>query len=520
MPIESSTGSISAIRLIKSWLRDCMHNGHSKCLPAQTRTPTRVLFVDESEIRLIHTSAIVNQPLYFTLSHCWGTIDILKLTGENIDDMQREIRETELCQTFRDAINVTRMLGFSYIWIDSLCIIQDDAEDWRKEASRMCDVYGGSTLNLAASGAQDGSVGLFFDRNERTMQRLCRYQITNPSDGKQRDCLDPTIYQTCVEQSPLAKRGWVFQERFLSPRTLHFTGLQLYWECRERMASETYQRRQPPAIFNLSFIRDNMATLWSDVIHHYSRCKLTREKDKLVALSGVARWLHDQSGDKYVAGLWRTHIEPQLIWRSDQSARFVEGRSERTSPSWSWAAVDGAVKMYHRNPNPGNNFAIISQVVDVSITYEGDDPFGEVNSGKIKLLTVPLIGMEVDPTEPTDQTRGKAYFLNGKIADFHLNYDLYRPRGFIYCLPVLSHWYHDIHDDIHDYVQGLVLDKVLSDDSPNVRGIFRRAGCFEAPIYQIEHAMKESTYWASEGVYGDLAGKDENGVPRYFLSVV
>jgi len=141
---------------MKSWLRYCMYNGHSKCLPAQTGTPTRLLFVDESEIILIHTSTIANQPLYFTLSHCWGTIDILKLTRENIDDMQREIRETELCQTFRDAINVTRMLGFSYIWIDSLCIIQDDVEDWRKEASRMSDVYGGSTLNLAASGAQDG----------------------------------------------------------------------------------------------------------------------------------------------------------------------------------------------------------------------------------------------------------------------------------------------------------------------------------------------------------------------------
>lgn len=98
------------------------------------------------------------------MSHCWGGVAFNSLTKANFSSFREIIPVSTLSKTFQNAIYIARYIGIEYIWIDSLCIIQDDLEDWRRESSLMATVYGGSHINLAASGASNGNVGCFFKR--------------------------------------------------------------------------------------------------------------------------------------------------------------------------------------------------------------------------------------------------------------------------------------------------------------------------------------------------------------------
>jgi hypothetical protein len=117
---------------------------------------------------------MTTSPNYLTLSYCWGKIKLFKLTRENLADLEIVIPDESLCQTFQDALYITRSLGYEYIWIDSLCIFQDSIEYWRIESTKMCSVYSGSVLNLAASGAKDGTEGCLLDRDLDLLRAIQR----------------------------------------------------------------------------------------------------------------------------------------------------------------------------------------------------------------------------------------------------------------------------------------------------------------------------------------------------------
>ncbi|KAH7409422.1 heterokaryon incompatibility protein-domain-containing protein [Cadophora sp. MPI-SDFR-AT-0126] len=404
-------------------------------------------------------------PAYFTLSHCWGNIKILKLTRENIQDFQHCIPEDSLCKTFKDAVHITRMLGFQYLWIDSLCIIQNDVEDWRNEASKMSGVYGGSALNLAASAASDGRVGCFSSRNDAELQRTARYRIQCMKGSKvwTFNCIDPTLYASCIQNCPLNQRGWTFQERFLSPRTLHFTKVQLYWECRAQIACEMYQEALPQFIQNGNFgfmERSDAKGAWARAVN-YSARKLTFEQDRLPAIAGAARWIHNQTIDEYVAGLWKRHLETQLLWQ-----------------------VYGDI--------------FISRVVNIELSLKGHDPYGEVVSDRLETRTGPLVGVQ------TFVDVGPILLNQGK-AEFKLRFDSKesgRASGFWYCLPIRRF----CGVPTNSTLQGLILQAVPG----TVNGRFRRAGIFVSydaePKFSIDAALEDPKCWADQSIYKGDAG--------------
>jgi hypothetical protein len=131
--------------LMKKWLYVCQ-NSHTKCeqnKPLDRQLPTRLIEVGDTDmdLRLCETLGLPQESQYLTLSHCWGGKVFTTLTRENVEQFLSHIPTKSLSKTFRDAIEVTRRLGFKYLWIDSLCIIQGDEVDWTKEASRMEFVY-------------------------------------------------------------------------------------------------------------------------------------------------------------------------------------------------------------------------------------------------------------------------------------------------------------------------------------------------------------------------------------------
>ncbi|KAH7383937.1 heterokaryon incompatibility protein-domain-containing protein [Pyrenochaeta sp. MPI-SDFR-AT-0127] len=221
--------------LLKNWLEVCdnSHYDHGPASNSAKQLPTRVLYLGDSEyfddIRLLVTKEGQNGR-YVALSHCWGTDKFLATTMDSLNDFQNKIPFRELPQTFQDAIVITKSLGIQYLWIDSLCIIQegDGMADWRRESKRMEEVFSSAYCALAATSAINPTQGFLKTRSQS--QCVMLEDATDKGLYIYVDELSNKFSQD-VEMGVLNKRAWVLQERALSRRTIHFTQGQTYFEC-------------------------------------------------------------------------------------------------------------------------------------------------------------------------------------------------------------------------------------------------------------------------------------------------
>ena len=182
---------------------------------------------------------------YTALSHRWGEYPPKKedprfcTTDDNLSARLNGFSLSELPKTFKDAILVTRELGIEYLWIDSLCIIQWNVEDWKREAGRMEDVFASAYCTIAATSAADSTVG-FLARNTST-----EYARVQDAAGNQvYICTHMDDFEKDVEEAELNKRAWVMQERVLAKRTIHFSANQTYWECGEGVYCENLTKME------------------------------------------------------------------------------------------------------------------------------------------------------------------------------------------------------------------------------------------------------------------------------------
>ncbi|KAF8854624.1 HET-domain-containing protein [Acephala macrosclerotiorum] len=253
-------------------------------------------------------SSLPKNTKYATLSHCWGVDRVeVKLTKNSLAAFHDRIVLESLSKTFRDAVHITQKLGIEYLWIDSLCIIQDDPEDWRKESTAMSEVYGNSYINIAASSARNGSEGCFYDNNER----IERLQVKAKSWIDEQECFQTLevvpnmMIQNSITWSALASRGWALQERLLSPRTLHFTAAQLFWECNSELKCESFPLDIPASetVSHGYITKGHLSDHWNEILYKYTSCKITQRRDVLVAMSGIIRKLEEQRQDECIASI-------------------------------------------------------------------------------------------------------------------------------------------------------------------------------------------------------------------------
>jgi hypothetical protein len=319
--------------------------------------------------------------------------------------MKKFITAESLPKTFQEAIIVTRALGVEYIWIDSLCIIQDDIQDWRYESSQMCDVYNNSYCNIAATHSTNSAGGLFVDRDPSSIScLLIKPEWTGMENRQFMAVLSAvnSIWYSKVEVAPLNQRGWVVQERILAPRTLHFAYNQIMWQCPDMAASETFPSGFAnffPAAFlpanMLSFhdLNRNSLTFWESLIIKYYRCQLTKGNDKLVAIAGIARRLALSTGESYMAGLWRNTLDSkflsQLLWYAPEfspPAPRTERPTSYRAPSWSWASIDGIITFCDVTKSKGwERSTPLLQVLQCEVHLAGVDPFGDLTGGYIRI---------------------------------------------------------------------------------------------------------------------------------------
>lgn len=274
---------------------------------------------------------------YFALSHKWGKPDFLMLEKCNLSDFSARLPVEQLRSTFRDAIEATRALGYNYIWIDSLCIIQDDESDWQKESAIMHLVYRNAACVLAASEAESLEQGLL-DAAKPTVKT----SFTRPLELLGTPATEFTIFfkpeqylARRIAKSPLLKRGWVVQERCLSRRTIYF-GSPLIFECRESLMCDGHPKEvriqrplvpQPKIWPSLLKEEENPYKHWTRAVARFSDCALTKHADKLVAMSGIAKTLAPILGSRYVAGLWEDYLPQGLLWCLDKLSVPTEDAS-------------------------------------------------------------------------------------------------------------------------------------------------------------------------------------------------
>ncbi|KAF1970944.1 HET-domain-containing protein [Bimuria novae-zelandiae CBS 107.79] len=530
-PIHSSTDCQPVWDIANEWLRTC-RDSHGYCCTTylDKMLPTRLIQVggNNSELRLVLSSSLSADAEYATLSHCWGTKPFLKLTQANLHTLLRGIQYESLSKTFQDAVVAARNLGLSYLWIDSLCIVQEDWEDWQHEAVKMSHIYSNSSLNLAASDSPDGHTGCFFEDRPDVPNV---WKVSFPPTGTtpktkmssfadDEDIPDKVYLWNCItpgtrrviEESLLASRAWTLQERLLPPRTLYFGREQIAWECRTCTAYEGLPDMFDEGIMGLSpenFVwtleedeplsHTYNVQLWSDIVEDYSKRKLTFDKDRLVAISGLARILASVYGTEYVAGMWVKDLIRLLIWHKDVSEPLSSRDSQAAyrAPSWSWASVGGGVKFPkgYARPLDGDRAAIdaihASRLYPASVleavTAYPEDQFGEVTSGYIRIRVQTLFRVTVDTAKwlhhqqfPVD-IRGL-----GVMKEFtaYPDFDLESIGGKSLLIPVAE----GLRSYPYDYpeLRGLFLERVED-------GVYRRKGAWRIGGQYSQQGFEEIT---------------------------
>ncbi|PHH59907.1 hypothetical protein CDD81_2395 [Ophiocordyceps australis] len=413
--------------LLQRWLNICRCN--HKCLgPGTAFLPTRLLDVGtRHKPRLflvqsadLHAEATSNK--YIALSHCWGlTMPASgKTTLATLNNHRASVRAQGLPRTFQDVIEIARRLGVGYVWIDSLCIIQDSRQDWEREAAQMASVYSNAHVTIAASASSDGRGGCQVDNEMRPFGPVDMEYASEAAGSAQVFRLwsraSSPVGQV-LAQDALTRRGWTLQERELSPRVAHYSKDTIRWECRELWATLEFPWGDG-ASFDVGRLFDggssarpttfgepinNSKTLddatkqrlsWFELVSRYTSRALTKQSDILPAFSGIARTIAESTSDEYCAGLWKSFFAHCLLWAANWHVNRGISHHSRPStylaPSWSWASVRGPVHYlswvngywYTFNAHPDSAF--VPSLVNVSL-QPSSDVYGAVNHG---LLTI------------------------------------------------------------------------------------------------------------------------------------
>ncbi|GAB1312806.1 hypothetical protein MFIFM68171_03016 [Madurella fahalii] len=416
--------------LLASWLRDCSDH-HTQCKQTRSPLPTRVIAVGADDKEPFLYEAKGEEAAYIALSHCWGKHQPLTTEIGTLQERKERIPLADVPQTFQDAILVTRKLGIDYLWIDSLCIIQDDSKDWEREAARMCSVYQNATLTISADAAGDSTQGLLKQVSARRFPPAVALPLAGddvnsnpvyireiPVGSYERPGELGGLHLVEIQRGePLFGRAWVLQEWLLSRRIAHFCSGEFFWECNTLMQCECQVKPCSEAISQLtpeegltraSFHRfqaadreGNAACLaWPQVVREFTQRGITKMTDRLPAMSGLAQFAKLRAEEDYLCGLWKSDLQASLLWAlgpPPQAPLGVEPdrlKSKRLTPyyapTWSWASVTGHIWYDLAEGNSGFTEKIrrqpICQILGAKVTPATSNPYGSASGGEIRIL--------------------------------------------------------------------------------------------------------------------------------------
>ncbi|KAL2860967.1 heterokaryon incompatibility protein-domain-containing protein [Aspergillus lucknowensis] len=431
-PLHGSTASVETYEQLQFWLNQCT-NHHSPCNIGLDDHYLSTRLIDLTHWDSIRTLHIVNsidirgpRPPYMALSHRWnGSITAAASTAsENIRTRLRSLNVDEMPLAFVHAVEVAQQLCVDYLWIDSICILQDSKDDWIRKSSIMGRVYSNAYCTIAAQmPLAVSSSGLFGsqDVENNSLDFSCCSE-----DGQFKTVRAVKTQPLWVDEfgrGVLQDRGWCLQELELSPRVLHYTPSHVLWECRTLKATQGWptinvsdqldlrgQARMVDRIHNQSI--DKIYDSWLYTVAAYTSRQLTKFEDRLPALGGLARVMKRYAHSKYVAGIWAGDIRRSLGWktgnRNAQLAWTPVGKDWRTTvtsrhgsyiaPTWSWVSVSGPIR--HQR----------ATMAEVDIGAQGA---ARLDSYNIQLATSDLFG----------QIGSAELFITAQVLDAVVSHD-------------------------------------------------------------------------------------------------
>jgi hypothetical protein len=349
---SSNTANDVAMERLLTWLTKCEAE-HSSCQHTKTVPPSRLIKVsDNGELPRVIETGRRNQEdkdlSYVCLSHRWGaSTRNSSLYTSNKSNYMTGIPLDALPRLFKDVFHVVRKLGYSYVWIDSLCIIQDSEEDWAHEAALMSTIYENAIITIAATWCSDSAQGLFSQLDSLRGTKIAvlggegvflrpkpAHPLAGPGDA---------MTASWTENYPLLGRGWVFQEHTLSRRFVHFTKDEIVFECLEsvwcecRSNEKRWRTRRRQQETGKGELRTHK---WMYLVHDFKMLSLTYDKDLLPAMAGIAKAFARHHGGTYLAGLWQEDLPTQIMWAPGVLNGDLHPRPvNRIVPTWSWASV-------------------------------------------------------------------------------------------------------------------------------------------------------------------------------------
>ena len=474
--------------------------------------PSRCLLVDHLEtIRLCITK--YQEHPYAALSYCWGPKQFPNLitTRASLNDMLSNIPLSTFPLTLRDGIVVAHKLGIRYLWIDALCIIQDDDDDKDSEIPQMRRIFSNAHCTIIAATAAHCHAGFLHDRNIPSTQVL---RVPYPGPGvengqlilREHEVDQWTLYDPL--EDPISTRAWTMEERLLSPRRLIYSKNHVRWLCEtteltnggdpeDRKWPSTdrgdQMERLPPQLSpwttKLNITEDDNCQKrdawysWLKIVREYNLRSLTKSKDKLRAIGGIAELYHFQTGDQYCAGLWRSHLAEELLWKvfhpratfksmisESQGSIMLLPRPKYRAPTWSWASIDGTAAC-HRALTRSPMVTGIFEVIDCVIVPE--KPKAPLTAVKSAVLTVRALLKKalLDVRSKLLYASEEAFDKKDDFgrcdvdAEEHQQYSEYRS---VYCLEITSR----VREGFIGNQQGLVLVEAAAEET------FHRIGMF------------------------------------------
>lgn len=437
------TASKRTFQTAGCWLQNCKASpAHAACqrtsnlVGGSDSFPSRLIYVPPTEQKdaqpfLVNGGDVQGQP-YVALSYCWGLTATVRTTKSNLSQHFHSIGPiNSLPATIRDAILATQFLGISYIWIDALCIIQDDPQDWSSEAKLMHLIYLNAELTISSLTAKASTDPLFLPAKIRSV-----YPVPIPFwDAKShRPSYMPSsnppafythaIFRTWLHNShdpstflngPIHTRGWTLQEQLLSTRTLIFGNGILHWECLCQYTTEAdptssaYRdaqlARYVPQIEAKCSIRGVSSgsgqlaetwcwkkspfEVWQDLVGEVTRRDFTKFEDRLPAFMGVAKFMVDNGvflmsaatvgkteEMEFVGGVWKGEkLLQSLCWNVVAPVKDEKEDSQELGiqqPSWTWVGVKGEIGFRYLDRSGREDREPVPEVVVESVTADVD----------------------------------------------------------------------------------------------------------------------------------------------------
>jgi hypothetical protein len=536
------------------------HRDHPSCSSQHEQAmPKRLIAISPNKLRLLETN--VERQKYAALSYKWGGPQQVQATNASLSSLMNGFRIEDLPYSLRDAVTLTQQLGLSYLWIDALCIIQDNESDKSTEVSRMATIYENAAVTIASSRTNSAMESFLSPRTEFNGRRFdddSSYELFGFDyrcrDGQLGSIVLMHEYRPRLfEQEPLDTRAWAFQERLLSPRIIDYRSEQTKWMCRMSQGKTGFTngwlnrslgyRDHELLIQSQDTIRrldhasknsiHNARYEWYGILSLYTSRDITRKADRLPAISAVARRYAEILKVEYMTGLWKLWIGEELLWKQQQNITGAVRPTEYQGPSWSWAGINAPIeiKMLSSSERWATVTSPDSEVrrfVDIPHmgNFQSGDAF-KIGGSSIKLLVTDAEFGEIEP-EAQLIVRGKL-----RSAMLSSNWNTIKKswltRTRVPPTPTSQSWWSGLFDQNPSNIEKLALDVYLDcaeDDFreygrihefpylPEMKVFLLSIGQYDKTHCGLILVQQSSRYYFRVGVFFSSFSRDPDDFPK------